>query len=139
MPFVLEPWVAGELGPNTALDSTTHPPSVKSVEYLLDSPVEADLIESFPVFLVSEDLGRQLIATDLRGFSLVEANVAPSREYLAVYGQRPHKRYKWMRLQASPSPDAWEAADGRLCVSDRMMGVLEGANLEGCDIAGLDE
>ena len=87
MPFALEPLVAGELGEGTRLDATTHPPEIEAAEYVLDAPTEEDLIESFPVFLVSESIGDRLTDTQLRGFTLEETRVIPSREYVEVYGR----------------------------------------------------
>lgn len=137
MPFTLEPLVADELGEGTRLDATTHPPEVEAVEYVLDTPTEDDLIESFPVFLVSESLADQLADAQLRGFTLEEAQVIPSREYFEVWGSAAHKRYRWLRLKSSPQSDTWLDESYRLCVSDRMMAVLREGVLDGCDITRL--
>ena len=110
MPFVLEPLVGGELGPDTVLDPATHPPGVNRAQFVLDTPTTADLMESFPIYLVSEALAGQLTAAGLRGFRLDDAEVLVSENY----------------------------KDLRLCVSDRMMAVLERADLRGCDIEALD-
>ena len=125
MPYRLEPHVAGELGEATELDPSAHPPIVTAVEYALDAPDSDDLIESFPVFLVSATLAEQLDTAGLTGFVLEDARVRPSAEYLASYGDVPHGEYRWMRLQdRSSTPDAWLDSDLRLCVSDRLMDVL---------------
>jgi hypothetical protein len=71
VPFVLEPMVGGELGRRTKLDTSTHPPVASRVEYLLDDPDSDDLIESFPVFLVSVELAPRL--DSLTGFALADA------------------------------------------------------------------
>jgi hypothetical protein len=63
MPYVLEPLGAGQLGGGTLLDVSAHPPLVSRVQYVLDAPTSDDLIESFPVFLVSEALGSALMET----------------------------------------------------------------------------
>ena len=80
MTYVLEPLVAGELGDGTQLDATTHPPLVRHVEFVLDLPTDEDLIESFPVFLVSESLGHALASANLTGFgsSMPTCGRAPS-------------------------------------------------------------
>ena len=75
MPYVLEPLVGGELGPETLLDRSTHPPGVHRLQFLLDTPTTADLMESFPVYLVSEELAGQLTAAGLTGFVLEDAEV----------------------------------------------------------------
>jgi hypothetical protein len=107
-----------------------------AVEYVLDGPTDADLIESFPVFLVSDELGQALTAAGLDGFTLKEAEVVPSREYTEVYGDAPHKAYDWLRVTGDPdTDDVWVDKEHRLAVSDRMMEVLSRFSLEGSDIS----
>jgi hypothetical protein len=137
MPFSLEPLVAGELGEGTQLDASTHPPKVAAVEYLLDAPTDDDLIESFPVFLVSDWLAERLVSARLEGFVLDDARVVPSREYKEVYGSAPHKSYRWLRLVPSVTADSWLDQDYQLCVSDRMMDVLREGVLDGSDVTQL--
>jgi hypothetical protein len=134
MPYVIEPLVAGELGDGTDLDPSTHPPRVSSVEYVLDAPVEEDLIESFPVFLVSEELERRIQEAGLRGISLEDARVVPSPEYIEIYGDAPHKQYRWMKLDQAEDPDAWLGEDLRLNVTDRMMEMLQSLNISNADV-----
>ena len=139
MPFALEPHVAGELGPDTVLDTSTHPPRVDRLQYLLDTSRADDLIESFPVFLVSEALAERLLAAGLGVFSIDDdLDVRPGEEYAALEGDAPHKRYRWLHLDAgADAPDAWLGEDLRLNVSDRMMAVLETADLTYADVERL--
>ncbi len=134
MPYALEPLVGGVLGEGTLIDPSVHPPRVEAVEYVLDAPTEDDLLESFPVYLVSDALGATLAEAGLSGFTLEPARVIPSREYTAVYGDAPHKTYQWLRPQPSPDPDCWVDDALRLCVSDRMMRIFGQGVLDGCDI-----
>jgi len=108
---VLEPLVAGELGDRTQLDTTTYPPLVRHVDFVRDLPTEEDLIESFPVFLVSEELASVLTAANLSGFQLDDAEGRPSAEYLAVHGGVPHKRCHWLRPPPRARPTAGSTSD----------------------------
>ena len=92
MPYVLEPLVGGELGPDVELDSSTHPPGINRAQFALDTPTTADLMESFPIYLVSEGLAAQLEAAGLRGFTLDEAEVLPSENYVEAFGDARHVR-----------------------------------------------
>jgi hypothetical protein len=139
MPYALEPLVAGELGEGTELDTHEHPPLARKVEYVLDAPVSADLIESFPVFLVSVELAQRLQAAHIEGFALDEAKVVASREYEALHEQAPHKEYLWLRLTAGRDADCWLDDQYRLCVSDRMFEVLQASDLEGCEVEPVAE
>jgi hypothetical protein len=134
MPFVLEPHVAGVLGPGTRLDPSTHPPIVTKLEYVLDLPDVDDLIESFPVFLVSAVLAARLADGDFTGFALHPAAVTAG----ADYGDAAVPTYR--RLVPEPGaadPDAWVSDDDHLCVSDRLMAILRGFELRNCDITTL--
>ena len=138
MPFRLDPQVAGELGGGTVLDSSTHPPKVTQVDFILDQPDADELIQSFPVFLVSEHLGARLQAASLTGFTLTGASVRPSENYLAAYGNTPHRRYKWMQVTGvAGQADCWLGETLQLCVSDPMMVSLRTARLTGCVVEAL--
>ena len=138
MPYRLEPQVAGQLGESTELDPSRHPPTVTAVEYVLDSPDADDLIESFPVFLVSERLAARIGAAGLGGFRLEEARVRPSDEYLAGYGDVAHGQYRWLRIaKPQPGADAWLDDAHRLCVSDRLMEVLRSHRLDRCGVEAI--
>ena len=134
MPFALSPLVAGQLGEGTSLDASVHPPRVSAVEYVLDAPTAEDLIESFPVFLVSEELAERLEAESFRGFDLAPAGVVPSTEYAAAYGAAAHKSYRWLRLQSDADADFWTEDNGQLCVSDRAMHALRNFHLAQCEV-----
>ena len=75
----------------------------------------------------------------LRGFRLDDADVLPSENCIEAFSDAPRKSYRWLQPDPDASdPDAWIGEDPRLCVSDRMMAVLERADLRGCDIEPLD-
>ena len=134
MPFALEPHVAGQLGAGTALDATVHPPVVRSVEYVLDAPTSQDILESFPVYLVSNDIAAQLARASLRGFVLRDARITVSREYLDEFGNAQHKDYQWLYPTPDLAADCWIDDQLRLCVSGAMMDVLATGTLDACTI-----
>ena len=134
MPFALEPQVAGEFGPATVFDHRQHPPTVTDVEYVLDHPDTDDLIESFPVYLVSDRLTARLL--DFPGLGFEAVVVRPGDNYLELFGDAPHKPY--VRLLLDGSPDAWLGEDLVLCVSDRLMEVLRESDLRRGDVTTLE-
>jgi len=138
VPFALEPLVAGELGEATELDTSTHPPVPSRVQYVLDQPTDEDIIESFPVYLVSDVLGAALEAAELSGFGLADAETVPSDNYRDLWGEVPHKTYRWLRVAGPRTADCWIGDDLMLVVSDRMYAVIaehEVAQLEASRIA----
>jgi hypothetical protein len=133
MPYVLDPQVAGELGDETVMDGSTHPPTVTRVDYVLDQPDADEFIQSFPVFLVSLDLGARLQQAGMTGFDLADALVRPSVEYLAAFGDVPHRLYSWLRVHGTPEvDDCWLDQSLQICVSDRMMSIIETTTLSDC-------
>ena len=88
MPYRLEPQVAGELGIDTVLDTSTHPPKVKRLDFVLDQPENDELITSFPVFLISEGLGSRLKKAHLDGFKLAKAPSGPATTTESFTGRR---------------------------------------------------
>jgi hypothetical protein len=121
--YRLQPHVAGELGPETDFDPSTHPPVVKNVVYVLDFPEPDDLIESFPVFLVAEALCERL--GGLSGFELEPATVVFDG------GSRPFRR---LVVTGTAADDAWIDEDLMLCVSAEMLEALRTGRLRFCDI-----
>lgn len=133
MPYCLDPQVAGELGDGTVLDSSTHPPQVSKVDYVLDQSDADELIQSFPVYLVSTNLAPRLQDAGLTGFELSGATVRPSDNYLAIYGNVPPPEYLWLQVTGTAGEaDCWLDESAQLCVSDRMMTVIEAAGLSDC-------
>lgn len=138
MTYSLDPQVAGELGAGTSLDTSTHPPVVHRVEFVLDLPQADDLIQSFPVFLVSEDLGTRLKSARLTGFALRSARVSVSADYSAIYGDAPHPHYLWLKVDGRPSSsDVWLDSEFRLCASDRAFRIFEQGKLSACQVTKL--
>lgn len=139
MPYILDPQVAGELGDGTVLDGSTHPPTVSKVDYVLDQPNADELIQSFPVFLVSAGLGTRLQQAGLSGFNLADVSVRPSDNYVALFGDAQHPQYLWMQVNGLPAgADCWLDTSFQLCVSDRMMSIIETAVLSDCLVEEID-
>lgn len=133
MPYRLDPQVAGELGAGTVLDSSTYPPRVSQVDYVLDRPDADEFIQSFPVFLVSMNLGVRLHDAGLTGFELSGATVRPSDNYTAIYGKVPPQRYQWLQVTGTAGEaDCWLDESFQVCVSDRMMSIVEVVTLTDC-------
>ena len=124
--------MAGALGPRTLLDTAAYPPTAVAVEYVLDAPYGDDLIESFPVYLVSVGLAARLDASELTGFALARATAVAGDGYRAAYGDVPHKAYRWLQVIGGRHDDCRLTADYRLWVSPRMMDVLAASDLGHC-------
>lgn len=78
---ILEPEVAGGLGPGTDIDRSTHPPVVRHLNYEVDGWLGDDLLETFPCFVVTARLAGALAASKLSGFQLSLAEVTRSERF----------------------------------------------------------
>lgn len=139
MPYSLDPQVAGELGEGSVLDATVHPPAVAKVDYVLDRPDADELIQSFPVYLVSSGLADRLQSSGLTGFALAEVVTRPSVEYSSAFGDAPHRHYRWLQVLGTEEDDCWIDASLMLCISDRMMEILSEATLSDCVITKISQ
>lgn len=106
---------------------------MSQVEYVLDAPDADAFIQSFPIFLVTVDLGSRLQQAGLTGFNLVNVVVRPSDNYVALYGDVPPPRYSWMQVTGAPgTADCWLDTSFHICVSDRMKAIIDTVPLTDC-------
>lgn len=138
MPYSLTPLAVGDIGRDTVMDPYAHPPMVTWAQIEFFFPTTADLIESCPVFFVSDELVERLTAAGLSGLLFEDAGVFLGEQYKEFYGDSLPKAYR--RLRPDPDatdPDAWIGNGLRLCVSDRMWEVLQQADLTDCKVEPL--
>ena len=134
MAFVLEPHVAGELGSKTKLDPTTHPPTVQELHYVFDSSDSDDIVESFPVFLVSAELATSIASSKLTGARLAAAQCS-----LREPADAPVPVYRWLQIVGHPDlDDFWLTHDHRLAVTQAAINALREHRLDYCDVTPID-
>ncbi len=134
--YVLEPEVAGELGENTVMDSSVHPPKVSCLHYELDAWLGDDLIQSFPCFLTSERLKQKIAASPLSGatFAPVELNLSPN--FKDRHPSKSVPEFAWLKITGLVGKDDFGIeADGRLVVSERALDLIQHLNLKHCEIS----
>lgn len=83
--FLLEPEVAGGLGPNTII---TNEDKIKSgqdqnyqieyLEYVMDDWLGDDLLTSYPVFIITELLASNISASQLKGVKFGQVHITKS-------------------------------------------------------------
>lgn len=123
--YVFEPEVPGGLGPRTKLDTSVHPPRVEKLHFVFDGWLGDQLVESFPCFLVTEELGGLLIASEITGFNLAEAEIEESVQYKELYPDRPLPVFKWLKITGSPQDsDLWLTKDHRLAGTRRVLDIV---------------
>ena len=137
MPAVIEPEVAGGLGEGTVLDASVHPPRVTTLVYEFEGWLGDDIVESFPCYLVTNELARALSSSDLTGFSLASASVRTTDEF-SEHTPAPLPEFKWLQVTGQPAvDDLWLHSDFRLALSDRALEVFRAFNTDNAIIEPL--
>jgi hypothetical protein len=123
--WVVSPEVAGELGENTVMDSSVHPPRVSRLHYRFEGWLGDDLLEAFPCFLVSSALAKALEEAKLLGFSLDDVEVSVSPEFQERSRGRALPEFRWLKITGqSRDADFWLTPDFRLEVSGEALATL---------------
>ncbi len=136
---MLEPEVAGELGPETEMDTSQHPPIVHRLQYIFNDWLGDSLLESFPVFIVTEDLAQKLAANKLSGFELDKLKVVVSPEFKESEKFRKSADklpgFRWLKIVGKEKEDDFSIYQNNLIVSEKALEVLKSARLNHCDIS----
>jgi len=131
--MLLQPEVAGGLGERTVMDTTLTPPRVKRLHYEFEGWLGDDLLESYPVFVLTRVMGERLRKAGLRGFTLREVDVSRSEVFEELHPQRELPAFEWLDVDGSPGGDDLGLdPQARLVASSRAMGVLRTGSLEQC-------
>lgn len=121
----VSPEVAGELGENTLMDSSVHPPRVSHLHYRFEGWLGDDLLQAFPCFLASASLAKMLEGAGLVGIEVAQAEVSLSPEFKELYPGRSVPDFHWLKITGkNRDADFWLTPDFELEVSDRALNVL---------------
>lgn len=135
MHYFIEPEVAGGWGDGTVADRTTHPPGVSKLHYQFDGWLGDELLESFPCFLVTENLKNNLILANLTGFEIDDVEVSKSEDFFAEDKFSNLENFFWLKITGrEESFDFYLAPDHRLVASEAALKVLQNHRISHADI-----
>jgi hypothetical protein len=124
--YLVEPEVAGELGPRTVMDTTVHPPLVSRLHYEIDVWLGSQLLESFPVWIASDRFLATVSDAGLTGYRTADAEVTLTEEGQERLGDRELPHFAWFQVTGTIGVDDFAVhAPGTLVVSERALGVIE--------------
>src|SRR4051812_26590492 len=136
--YKLSPEVAGGFGPNTIMDSTSHPPLVTRLHYRFDGWLGDELLEFFASFIVTENLQRLIQRTNPSGCSFEPVETSRSEQFEELFPGRELPPFVWLKVNGKASRDDFGIdANNSLVVSERMLQVLRQGVLSFCDIEEL--
>jgi len=134
--YVISPEVAGGLGPNTILATQGHPPVITRLHYLFDGWLGDELLGSFPCFVVTDRLGKELRRLPLTGFELKPVEISASELFRELYPDRTLPEFSWLDVNGAAGVDYFGIdRQCRLVVSQDALSVLMQIPLGQCDIS----
>ena len=135
MYFYIESEISGGLGENSVIDTTVHPPIVSKLHYQFDGWSGDELLESFPCFIVTATLSKELEKERLSGFRLCSMEVSKSEQFHELYPGKILPHFYWLNITGAAGTDDFGiAADHRLVVSKRAIDTLRRRKLDEVDI-----
>lgn len=133
--YEFEPEVAGQLGAQTVMDTTTHPPVVSALEYQFDGWLGSDILTAFPCYIVTEPLYHRLHAAPLHGYTFDTVHVTRSTLFDDLYPQRSLPVFFWLKVHGQPHRDDMGVTeDGRLIISSATLALLREWNITHCAV-----
>ena len=127
--YFIEPEVAGQLGEKTILDTSTHPPIVKYLHFIFYGWLGDDIIECFPVFLITEKLKLKLDEINLTGYRINECEIEVSEEFKLLQSNTILPVFYWLEVIGGDKDD-FEILKNKLKVSDTAYSILKQFNLQ---------
>lgn len=128
MPYFIEPEVSGQLGDKTIIDASLHPPKVERLHFVFYGWLGDDLIECFPIFLITEKLKNTLAVTRLTGYEIKDCEIEESDEFKLLQNVILPKFF-WFSIIGKESDD-FTISNKKLKVSDDAFSVLRQYNLQ---------
>lgn len=107
------------------IDRSTHPPSVSDLQYRFSGWLGDVLLESFPVFIISEEAAATLAREGLSGAAFEDVQVIVTQEFRERHTGPPLPRFVRLKPPATVGDtDFALAGDGRLVVSRKALRIL---------------
>ncbi|OQP44872.1 hypothetical protein A4H97_10975 [Niastella yeongjuensis] len=133
MSYFIEPEVSGQLGDNTNMDLSIHPPKVERLHFVFYGWLGDDLIECFPVFLITEKLKNALIISELSGYEIKDCQIEESDEFKLLQNViLPN--FFWLSITGNVNDD-FSIASKKLKISDNAFSFLSQYNLQNAIIS----
>lgn len=133
--FILDPEVAGSLGPRTEMDTSVHPPIVKKLHFEVDAWLGDDLVQSFPCYLVSDGLKTKLKALNPTGVLFASAEVTASDNFEELRHGRTLPTLSWLKVNGDAGRDDFGlTVDARLVVSERAVEEMRRSHFHHCGV-----
>lgn len=133
--FEIEPEVTGGWGENTQANTNVHPPVVTKLHYAFDGWLGDAILETFPSFIVTVDLGRALIDGEFTGFGLEPVEVSKTEQFVELHPDRELPDFYRLEVGKNAAVDDFGINDQhKLVVSQSVLNTLREYGLDHCEI-----
>jgi hypothetical protein len=136
---IIEPEVGGRFGSGTKLDNNVHPPIVKELDYEFDGWLGDDLLESFPCFIMSERLRKEIEKLSLTGIKFQNLTISKSDTYKELYPSKELPIFYWAIIDGKIYLDDFIIGDDlRLVISEKAFELLKKFNIDNASLESID-
>jgi hypothetical protein len=133
--YFIAPEVAGGWGEGTEADTSVHPPLVRKLHYHFDDWLGDDLLETFPCFIVTDKLRKDIIDSGLTGVEFDNVLISRSDEFELPGCVVEFPKFHWMKVEKSDRlVDFRISEDGRLMVSEVALAALKRHSMSYADV-----
>ena len=135
MAYILEPEVAGGWGDETEVDTSCHPPKVRKLIYKFEGWLGDELLETFPCFIISQNLANLIKNSCLTGYTLGTVTIIKSEIFLELYPDIELPHFYWLQVNGAVGVNDFAINNKHfLQVSDAAFNVLSQANIGHCGV-----
>jgi hypothetical protein len=132
---IIEPEVAGGFGDESELDTTVHPPIVYKLHYEFQGWLLNDILESFPCFIVTENLKEAILKIGLAGVEFDFVKISTSYVFKQLYPEKVLPKFSWMKIFGEAGKHDFGISDKfRLVISEKAYDLLSLFNISAADI-----
>lgn len=126
----VRPEVPGQLADTSTVDYSVNPPVVSELHLEVIGWQGDDIVSTFPVYLVSPELGSALQQGGLTGFELADAEITINPERRSYVDERIES-FKWLKVTGIPGEqNLGQDERTRLIVDDEALDVIQRFQLE---------
>ena len=122
--YLVEPEVAGGFGDSAHIDTSTNPITVSRLHYAIDGWRGSHLLETFPVWVASDELVATVSAAGLTGFEVAEAQVDLSEQGRDTLRDRPLPHFVWFKPTGTRGREDFAFSSDGLVISERCLRVI---------------
>lgn len=131
---LIEPEVAGGLGNQTELDNSVFPPYIKKLNYEFDGWLCDDILESFPCYIMTESLRKEIESRNLSGIGFDNVLISKSDTFSELYPNKKLPLFFWAKIFGSKNKDDFFITEKNiLAISDKAYSVLQKFNISHAD------